>query len=449
FFNGVLAIVPRCYEVLSVFIDRVGSASSWAARDRLDRFNILLTTHGKIACDEQLFSDCSFNNTSCFCASSSRPSSLLDCVSSNCTTKEYFSTYKLYEKECDITPLQGPPIISASTLVPFILATFFFIARILAKSSGLAGGWGWDHYTIIVAYVSYSLSSMWYGRVLKDSQILGVAIYVLNVYRIHFGFGRNIWDVPFPTITKFYQCFQAFAVMYKIQISLAKISVCLFLLRIFQTRSFRYLAYALIAVNAAIGIIWAFVDSFRCVPTRLMWTGWTNEESGKCINFIVSILINCLVNIFVDSVLILMPVWEVAKLQLPLRKKLAVALMFAVGSVLTIIAVIRVVVFWNHRWGINQTLGLYPLIHWSIIEVQISVMCACLPASRALIGRWFPGLVGSARRTYASHTKKGYNRHTGGNSNINMSVSYSVNYTARSGANSVAELVDLDTKHRS
>lgn len=121
--------------------------------------------------------------------------------------------------------------------------------------------------------------------------------------------------------------------MYKIQISLAKISVCLFLLRIFHTRPFRYVTYSLIAVNASIGLTWAMVDSFRCLPTRLTWTGWTGEESGKCINFIVSILINCLVNIFVDAVLIVLPIWEVIKLQLPLKKKIAVALMFLVGSV--------------------------------------------------------------------------------------------------------------------
>jgi hypothetical protein len=151
---------------------------------------------------------------------------------------------------------------------------------------------------------------------------------------IRSGFGQNIWDiVPFSTVTRFYQLFQALAVMYKVQISLAKISVCLFLLRIFQSRTFRYFAYALIGINAAIGITWALVDSFRCIPTRLTWLGWKNEETGKCINFINSILVNCLVNIFVDSIMVMMPVYEVIQLQLPLRKKLTVALMFIVGSV--------------------------------------------------------------------------------------------------------------------
>lgn len=123
------------------------------------------------------------------------------------------------------------------------------------------------------------------------------------------------------------------AVMYKVQISLAKISVCLFLLRIFQARTFRYLAYALIVTNAAIGITWASVDAFRCLPTRLTWVGWMHEEPGHCLDFIAAVLVNCLVNIFVDCILIVMPVYEVIKLQLPLRKKLTVAAMFVVGSV--------------------------------------------------------------------------------------------------------------------
>ncbi|KAJ5607763.1 hypothetical protein N7537_004382 [Penicillium hordei] len=380
-----------------------------------------------ITCDKQLFSDCSLSkNTSCFCASSSRTTALLGCAESNCTSKEFFTTKRLYEKECNITPHKGPAVVNASTLIPFILASFFFVMRMIAKFGGLAGGWGWDDYTIIVSYV------------------IGAAIYVLDIYMIRNGFGRNIWDVPFPSITKFYQYFQAMAVMYKVQISLAKISVCLFLLRIFQAGTFRYLAYALIGTNAAIGITWASVDAFRCLPTRLTWVGWMHEEPGHCLNFIDAVLVNCLVNIFVDVILIVMPVYEVIKLQLPLRKKLTVAAMFIVGSVLTIIAIIRVVVFWTNRWGANETLGLYPLMHWSVIESQISVMCACLPAFRALLGRWFPRFLGgSSNRTNPSNMAEYYNKMPTGNSNINKSVTYSVNYESRSPANSDVELVDM------
>lgn len=121
--------------------------------------------------------------------------------------------------------------------------------------------------------------------------------------------------------------------MYKIQISLAKISVCLFLLRIFQSRMFRTLAYTLIGINASIGITWALVDGLRCSPVHLAWDGWANEDPGTCIDFIDAILGNCLVNIIVDAIMVLMPVYEVSKLQLPLYKKLTVGLMFVMGSV--------------------------------------------------------------------------------------------------------------------
>ncbi|KAJ5356727.1 hypothetical protein N7517_011336 [Penicillium concentricum] len=300
-----------------------------------------------------------------------------------------------------------------------------------AKSNGLAGGWGWDDYTIIVSY------------------IIGTAIYVLDIYMIRNGFGQNIWDLPFPTITRFYQLFQAMAVMYKVQISLAKISVCLFLLRIFQARTFRYFAYALIGINASIGITWASVDGFRCTPTRLTWLGWMNEEPGYCIDFIAAVLVNCLVNIVVDFILIITPVYEVIKLKLPLRKKLAVASMFIVGSVLTVIAIIRVVVFWTNRWGSNETLGLYPLMHWSVIECQISVMCACLPAFRAIIGRWFPQLLGgSSNRTKQPYTAEYYHQKSKASGNINKSVTYSVNYESRSPTSSDVELVDMDLQRR-
>ena len=72
----------------------------------------------------------------------------------NISSSPILATKRLYEQECDITPLEGPPLVSGSTLLPLILASFFFVARIVAKGIGLAGGWGWDDYTIITSYVS-------------------------------------------------------------------------------------------------------------------------------------------------------------------------------------------------------------------------------------------------------------------------------------------------------
>jgi hypothetical protein len=89
----------------------------------------------------------------------------------------------------------------------------------------------------------------------------------------------------------------------------------------------------MIAVNSAIAISWIFVDSFHCVPVHLAWTGWQQNEEGKCVDFIAATFVNGFVNIAVDVVMVIMPVYEVLKLNLSLRKKIGVAVMFAAGLV--------------------------------------------------------------------------------------------------------------------
>jgi hypothetical protein len=75
------------------------------------------------------------------------------------------------------------------------------------------------------------------------------------------------------------------------------------------------------------------VDSLHCIPADLAWTGWENEESGKCIDFITSTFVNGFVNIAVDTVMVSMPVNEVLKLKLSRRKRMGVAVMFGMGPV--------------------------------------------------------------------------------------------------------------------
>ncbi|EDP50929.1 integral membrane protein [Aspergillus fumigatus A1163] len=335
---------------------------------------------------------------------------------------------RLGDRACNVPVHQGRPEVEAATLVPLILASVFFFNRMAAKSMGLA---------------------------------------VIQV-----GFGKNMWDViPMDNITEVNkvggrlslsptasaltyhsQRFFAFVVLYKTQISLAKISVCLFLLRIFQTLAFRYTTYAIIGLNAAIGVTWVLVDSLRCNPVHLAWDGWTGETPGTCINFTSATFANAFVNIAVDTVMVLMPVYEISKLNLSGRKKLGVSVMFAMGLVLTVVAILRVVVFYLNRWGKNPTVELQPIVHWSVIEVSIAVLCACLPTGRAMLAHFFPGLLGgSADKSYPQPTTPsaralGPSRQ-GQRSQIAKTVSYSVDYQTKPqkrDSNSFVRLVELD-----
>ncbi|RJE18617.1 integral membrane protein [Aspergillus sclerotialis] len=400
-----------------------------------------------VSCRHQTFANsttsCSFTDTACLCADKQYQSELVDCVKKTCTTRESLTAQRLRFRECKIPQHQGYPVADPATLAPLVLGTVLFAIRIAAKFMGLGGGWGPDDYTIIVSWC------------------LAVVIFGLNASMVHYGFSHHMWDiVPLDNITKAYKRFYAYVLVYKIQISLAKISVCLFLLRIFRSTTFRYITYTMMGINTAIAIAWVFGDAFRCQPIHLAWTGWENAEPGKCINFNQSTIANAFVNIIVDAAMVVMPMYEVTKLSLSIRKKLGVILMFAVGLVLTVVGILRAVVLYqHHRWNNDPTVTLAPVNHWSTIEVQITIVCACLPITRAMLVRFFPGIAGvSGERSYPYPTggtggrsnRAAFGSRQAGDSHISKTVSYSVNYASnprRTSSDDMVHLVEVGPSH--
>ncbi|PIG81437.1 integral membrane protein [Aspergillus arachidicola] len=377
---------------------------------------------------QQSNSTCSDTHSTCLCTDHLYQSTWEQCVLTNCTVKESFTAKRLQSQQCNLPTHHGRPAADPALIIPLCLATILFATRICAKYMRISGSWGWDDYTIIVAY------------------ILAVTIFSLNVSMIHHGFGKDIWNItPFGEITEIMKIFYIYVLFYKMQISLAKISVCLFLLRIFQSTAFRYTAYTIIGLNAAIAVTWVLVDGLRCTPVHLAWTGWAKEEQGTCIDFIAATFANSFVNIAVDTVMVAMPVYEVMKLNLSARKKLGVGVMFAMGLVLTIVAILRVVVFWYNRWNKNPTVELQPINVWSVIECQVAVVCACLPAARAVLVRFFPGMMGGS--TGASDARKATRPSAPGTSGkISQTTTYTVEYSRRAqerASNSAVNLVEL------
>ncbi|PLB38578.1 CFEM domain-containing protein [Aspergillus candidus] len=375
---------------------------------------------------------CSTKDLQCLCDDKKFQDAVETCVTAGCSGREALTAKRVSSHQCGVPPHKGHPEVEGATLVPLILAGILFVVRIAAKIMGLGGGWGPDDYTIIVA------------------EILGIVVFALNVAMIHYGFGQNVWDVtPMDNITVVYKYFFAFVIIYKAQISLAKISVCLFLLRIFQSTAFRWTTYTIIGLNAAIAVTWMLTDSLRCLPVHLSWTAWQGEETGQCIDFMTVTFVNAFVNIAVDTAMVLMPVYEISKLNLSARKKAGVSVMFAMGLVLTVVAILRVIVFWFNRWGSNQLVELQPIVHWSVIEVQIAVLCACLPTTRAMVVHLFPCLVNgsganSTQQPTAPSKMFGASRQPG---NISMTVSYSVDYNSKphqADQNSFVRLVEMD-----
>ncbi|GBF64615.1 hypothetical protein TMEN_7331 [Trichophyton mentagrophytes] len=386
-------------------------------------------------CQSQVIAEagtqCSAKNIPCLCADEAFQGKVARCILSHCTGSEALMAKHLSSQACGIITKPRYAEVDAGTLIPFLFASFFFSVRIVSKAMHLGGGWGADDYTISVAY------------------ILAIAIFTLHTQMIRYGFGKNIWDViPQEDLTMAFKVFLAYVLVYKSLISLAKISVGLFLLRIFRSAPFRYATYAIIALNAAIGITWILVDTFHCIPVHLAWTSWKMDETGTCINFMTSTYVNGFVNIAVDTVMVTMPIYEVVKLKLSRRKKVGVAVMFGMGLLLTAIGIVRVIILFQHDPTTNPTYEMAPLNYWSMIECQIAIVCACLPSIRTLLIHYVPDVFGQAteaasqKRPNASSTGNSKGEEYASNSTligsrdgyISKTISYSVNTTVKSGS---------------
>lgn len=115
---------------------------------------------------------------------------------------------------------------------------------------------------------------------------------------------------------------------YCITLTLSKTSILFLYLRIFVDSTFRRILWISIVFMFAHGIGFLFAIIFQCVPISSNWT----LEKGRCLDLSTVALTGAIFSIVEDFTIMLLPVWELRKLSFDMRKKAALAFMFAVGS---------------------------------------------------------------------------------------------------------------------
>jgi hypothetical protein len=106
---------------------------------------------------------------------------------------------------------------------------------------------------------------------------------------------------------------------------------CCFYIRLFPTKKFLRIAYPLLATIFVQGVIFVFLFIFQCKPISYAWSSWDGEAEGECLNFDVGAAVHAIVNILLDLLIFLLPIFQLRKLNMSRKKMWQVLLMFAVG----------------------------------------------------------------------------------------------------------------------
>jgi hypothetical protein len=109
-----------------------------------------------------------------------------------------------------------------------------------------------------------------------------------------------------------------------------KLSILLFYLRLFPSRKFAYFAYANMAYTIAWAISTWIVNLTTCTPIAYFYD--KTIPNGHCRNQAISGSINGSLSLFGDIMILILPIPMVLRLQIDLRRKIALLGIFLLGT---------------------------------------------------------------------------------------------------------------------
>ena len=112
---------------------------------------------------------------------------------------------------------------------------------------------------------------------------------------------------------------------------LTKISILCFYLRVFPKKSFRIMTFIVIGLNVAYLITFVLISVFQCKPLRGAYLHWDGEHEYKCNNINAQGWAAAAFNMVLDIIVMIMPLKELYGLNLSLKKKIGLLLMFSLG----------------------------------------------------------------------------------------------------------------------
>jgi hypothetical protein len=117
--------------------------------------------------------------------------------------------------------------------------------------------------------------------------------------------------------------------VYVWNLTITKLSLLVFYVRIFPYSWFRWASFATIALIGVSTTIISFMTIFSCHPVPYFWD---RDLRGTCLNVNALAYANSGMSIAQDLIIVLLPIPVLSKLNMGVKKKIGVGLMFAIGS---------------------------------------------------------------------------------------------------------------------
>jgi hypothetical protein len=252
---------------------------------------------------------------------------------------------------------------------PCIALSLCFCALRLYTSGKITKRWHWDDTMIAVA------------------QVFAIIKTVIDLTQVDNGLGRHIWDVTpaeFMNFNKFGNIGAGPA--YNISLASTKVSILLFYLRFPVSKLFKAATFLVMFVVVGNCIAAVFAVVYLCQPIA---RNWDFTIPGKCGDGMVLFWVGALVNMTSDILILLLPIWLLMPLRLPARRMFGVALILMSGGFVCALTIVRVVDIPKSMGITDITWDYVNNFIWVFLEMNIAIVCACLPSLPAFTKHHF------------------------------------------------------------
>lgn len=188
-----------------------------------------------------------------------------------------------------------------------------------------------------------------------------------------------------------------------------KNSICLFYLTLAKNQViFKWTTIATMVVVNVAGIALTFLNIFQCRPVGAAFQDPVNP-GAKCIDIVTLFLSSAPVNIVTDLALLFLPMPILTGMKLPRNEKIILVATFSFGAFVAVVDVVRIA--YLESAAVNRLQddantpekGDYSWVAslsfmWSAVEVNVGIICACVPGVKPLAVRFFPSLLGRIKK---------------------------------------------------
>ncbi|KAK0611305.1 hypothetical protein B0T14DRAFT_325578 [Immersiella caudata] len=346
------------------------------------------------------FSGCSLRDVACLCPSQAIRVDSVRCVQLECPIRDMLNA------KGRISRLRHDPVRENNSLKPALL--------IFISLAGIAVGLRILARILTQAY-------FWWDDVVNFLAMGGcIASTVLVLISVKWGLGKDVWMANQDHLTDLNRSFFINMLFYTITRFFIRASIILFYLRVFPPSPTSKLSTILkwtMAFNGVYNFSFLMAVIFRCNPIHESWTAWDGTGTGHCGNTNALTWVAATTGIAFDIWLLVLPFPQLLALNLHWRQKVMGGVMFSVGAAIMIVSFIRLKTINEFTDTHNPTMDTAGITLWSCIELDVGVICPCLPSFRLLFRRLLPRFLGSAN-TYELETGDDTERRTTGNKTI-------------------------------